>query len=332
MFSLVGCEKERTGDDASFALTVSPTTASAGVNEFVEVMVTQTATDPSTLTGSFQLQITSSDDDVVGVPLAPSIQFPDSGTRLEEVTATPESDLDRKTTVDFTVDGDPTTLTQTIRFLCKQNGTARIEIEAANRLRPELTVVYFDFNRRQVTINCGTSSSADAGVTDGGSVQYGDPEIANPCTALPNADIAVLVGHPVISTQHLNTANRQGCLVNPVGGGAGMRFQMEVGINSNSANLQEAWRMNHDNPSETRPMTWSPDGELRVWNGTASVWAIIRNDDPIGRDIYVTVEGIPTQGDMMGMEAPLSTIVSTTEQASEDIHDYILSIQTIIDD
>jgi len=70
-------------------------------------------------------------------------------------------------------------------------------------------------------------------------------------------------------------------------------------------------------------MEWSPDGEYR-FDGSASVWAYVRDDDPLGRDLFIWVTVSPS-GETAG--APESALHSAAVTSAEMLFDYLISIQ-----
>lgn len=168
----------------------------------------------------------------------------------------------------------------------------------------------------------GTGGTGGTGGSNGG---FGPPVVVNPCVAFEPADIELLAGHPVIEDDSLGTSERGGICEykRPEGVDNGMQFRLEARIASNAAGFQEEWRRQRMDATTIENMEWSPDGEYR-FDGNASVWAYVRDDDPRGRDLFIWVTVNPS-GETAG--APEPALHSAAVTSAEMLFDYLISIQ-----
>lgn len=187
-------------------------------------------------------------------------------------------------------------------------------------------------NAGQVVVSCdrdfrvlSRTAFGEAGGAGGSGGGFGDPVIANPCEAFEPADIEMLAGHPVIEDDSLGTNDRGGICEykRPAGVDNGMQFRLEARIASNAAGFQEEWRRQRMDATDVQNMEWSPDGEYR-FDGYASIWAYVRNDDGLGRDIFIWVVVSPS-GETVG--APEQALKAAAETSAEMLFDFLISIQ-----
>lgn len=318
---VVACGEAPLPSGDIFTQSVTPATAGADINEFVEFIVShETALGSVT---DYDITVTSDADEVVGVPLEASISL-DSQTMNSETSVTGNDDMKTSRT-SFKVDEGTATLEHTFRFLCKSDGIAKIEFETiAESFEGDGKQ---ETEKNTVRIGCGTEKDIAGG--GGNNTNFGDPEIENPCNAFEPEEIAAMVGHDVVETVQIDTDNRATCEYTRADGvESGARVILESGINSDAAGLREEWERQRMGATTTLDMEWSLDGEYRFADGAGSVWAYVRDDDPIGRDVYIWVTIVPS-GDP---GAPEATLQTAAIESAQELHSFLLSVQPVVDE
>lgn len=155
------------------------------------------------------------------------------------------------------------------------------------------------------------------------------PVVLDPCAVFTESDIEALSGTPMVEASTVDSENRKVCDYRPVTG-SGTRMVVEAQLNTNAAGLFATWQSQRSDATEIRAVTWSPEGEIRITptdGGTASLWAYVLNDDPLGRDVFIWVESQPYTAAGGGTPADIGTLTTALESVSETLNDAILAAQ-----
>ncbi|MEM7435274.1 MAG: hypothetical protein AAF436_09000 [Myxococcota bacterium] len=161
----------------------------------------------------------------------------------------------------------------------------------------------------------GTGGTNGTGGTGGGN-SLEEPKLLHPCDVFTPADIEALTGAPMAETRVLDNENRRLCEY-ATASDNGMRIDMEAQQNTASADFYTGWQDRNSDASEVIPIPWSPQGELRIIEGGATIFAFVINDDALGRNIFINLIGFPI-GDAPDSPALIRSVVETTARRLND--------------